>query len=71
MTSLVSRPWILSAVASIVMLHSPLTLMAQAPAVATGDARTVTEPSFPAPCQTLLASFHDVNEDVPLSVQNR
>ena len=42
---------------------------AQAPAVATGDTRTVTEPSFPAVCQVLQASFHDVNEDVPASVE--
>ncbi len=43
---------------------------AQAPAVATGDARTVTEPSFPAACQILQASFHDANEDVPASVES-
>ena len=69
MTSLVSRPRILSAVTCILMFHSVLSLIAQAPAVATGDARTVTEPTFPATCQTLVASFHDVNEDVPLSVE--
>ena len=42
---------------------------AQAPAVATGDARTVTEPSFPGACQVLQASFHDVNENVPAAVE--
>ncbi len=40
-----------------------------APAVATGDTRTVVEPTFPAACQVLTASFHDVNEDVPASVE--
>ncbi len=43
--------------------------LAQAPAVATGDARTVVEPTFPSTCQTLTASFHDVSEDVPASVE--
>ena len=47
----------------------PALASGQAPAVATGDARTVTEPSFPAACQVLQASFHDVNEDVPASVE--
>jgi hypothetical protein len=41
-----------------------------AAAVATGDTRTIVEPSFPAVCQTLAASFHDVNEDVPASVES-
>ena len=44
-------------------------LRAQAPAVATGDTRTVVEPTFPSTCQTLTASFHDVGEDVPASVE--
>lgn len=44
-------------------------LLAQAPAVATGDTRTVVEPTFPSTCQTLTASFHDVGEDVPASVE--
>ncbi len=41
---------------------------AQAPAVATGDSRTVTEPSFPAVCTTLTAQFSSVNDDLPTSV---
>jgi polygalacturonase/sugar lactone lactonase YvrE len=69
MTPFISRSRILFAVACTVVFLSGLAGMAQAPAVATGDARTVTEPVFPATCQTLLASFHDVNEDVPLSVE--
>ncbi|GGG85742.1 pectinesterase family protein [Edaphobacter dinghuensis] len=40
-----------------------------AAAVATGDTRTVVEPSFPSVCQSLTASFHDANEDVPTSVE--
>jgi sugar lactone lactonase YvrE len=40
----------------------------QAPAVATGDTRTVTEPSFPAVCQQLTASLQSVNNDIPTSV---
>ena len=44
-------------------------LLAQAPAVATGDTRTVVEPTFPSTCQTLTASFHDVGEDVPAAVE--
>jgi polygalacturonase/sugar lactone lactonase YvrE len=51
-----------------VVLDSPF-LLAQAPAVATGDTRTVVEPTFPATCQTLNAGFHDVNEDIPGSVE--
>ena len=43
--------------------------LAQAPAVATGDTRTVVEPTFPATCQSLAATFHDANEDVPASVE--
>jgi polygalacturonase/sugar lactone lactonase YvrE len=49
-----------------------LTGTAQEPAaaaVATGDSRTVVEPSFPSVCQSLTASFHDANEDVPASVE--
>jgi sugar lactone lactonase YvrE len=41
---------------------------AQAPAVATGDTRTVTEPSFPAVCQQLNADIAQVNNDIPTSV---
>jgi sugar lactone lactonase YvrE len=40
----------------------------QAPAVATGDTRTVTEPSFPAVCQQLSAALTSVNDDLPTSV---
>ncbi len=40
----------------------------QAPAVATGDARTVTEPAFPAVCQQLSAAITSVNDDIPTSV---
>ena len=43
--------------------------LGQAAPVATGDARTVTEPSFPRACQVLQASFHDQGEDVPASVE--
>lgn len=39
-----------------------------APAVATGDTRTVTEPSFPAVCTTLTAALKSVNDDIPSSV---
>ncbi|MGI4829954.1 MAG: glycoside hydrolase family 28 protein, partial [Janthinobacterium lividum] len=49
---------------------APFSGHSQAAAVATGDTRTVTEPVFPATCQRLQASFHDVSEDVPLSVEN-
>ena len=35
---------------------------------ATGDTRTVTEPSFPAVCSVLNASFTMVNNDIPASV---
>lgn len=45
-------------------------ITAQAPAVATGDTRTVVEPNFPSVCQSLTASFHDVNEDVPQPVES-
>jgi sugar lactone lactonase YvrE len=41
---------------------------AQAPAVATGDARTVTEPVFPAVCTALTAALTSVNDDLPASV---
>ena len=46
-----------------------LAAYAQAPAVATGDTRSVVEPTFPATCQSLAASFHDVNEDIPAAVE--
>ncbi len=69
MTSPNSRLSVLFAMAFITAFGFHSASLAQAPAVATGDARTVTEPSFPATCQTLFASFHDVNEDVPLSVE--
>ncbi|HKF47480.1 MAG TPA: Ig-like domain repeat protein [Terracidiphilus sp.] len=36
--------------------------------VATGDARTVTEPSFPSVCQQLTANIAIVNDDIPKSV---
>ncbi len=42
-------------------------LAQSAPAVATGDSRTVTEPTFPPLCSVqvpLLATLHDANEDV-------
>jgi hypothetical protein len=39
-----------------------------AAAVATGDARTVTEPTFPAVCQQLTATIASVNNDIPTSV---
>jgi polygalacturonase/sugar lactone lactonase YvrE len=47
---------------------SGLSANAQAPAVATGDSRTVTEPSFPAVCATLTANLTSVNDDIPTSV---
>jgi polygalacturonase/pectin methylesterase-like acyl-CoA thioesterase len=37
-------------------------------AVATGDSRTVTEPSFPAVCQQLNAAITSVSNDIPTSV---
>jgi hypothetical protein len=40
----------------------------QAAAVATGDSRTVTEPSFPAVCQQLNADITQLNNDIPASV---
>jgi sugar lactone lactonase YvrE len=40
----------------------------QAPTVATGDSRTVTEPSFPAVCAQLSAALTSVNDDIPASV---
>ena len=40
----------------------------QAPAVATGDSRTVTEPTFPAVCTQLNAALTSVNDDLPTSV---
>ena len=36
--------------------------------VATGDSRTVTEPSFPAVCTALTAALTSVNDDIPTSV---
>ena len=38
--------------------------------VATGDARTVTEPSFPAACTVLNADIARVNDDIPTSVDS-
>ncbi|MFZ0273461.1 MAG: Ig-like domain repeat protein [Acidobacteriaceae bacterium] len=38
--------------------------------VATGDTRTVTEPSFPAVCTTLNAALAMVNDDIPSSVDS-
>jgi polygalacturonase/sugar lactone lactonase YvrE len=52
------------------IVQDSLSVSAQAPAVATGDTRTVVEPNFPAVCQSLAASFHDSNEDVPQSVES-
>jgi polygalacturonase/sugar lactone lactonase YvrE len=43
-------------------------MIMSAPPVATGDSRTVTEPSFPAVCQTLTADLTSVNDDIPTSV---
>jgi sugar lactone lactonase YvrE len=40
----------------------------QAPAVATGDSRVVTEPSFPTVCSQLNAALASVNDDLPTSV---
>ena len=40
----------------------------QAPAVATGDSRAVTEPVFPAVCQQLSAALTSVSDDLPTSV---
>jgi sugar lactone lactonase YvrE len=40
----------------------------QAAAVATGDTRTVTEPSIPATCTQLTAALTSVNDDLPASV---
>jgi sugar lactone lactonase YvrE len=36
--------------------------------VATGDSRTVTEPSFPTVCTALTAALTSVNDDIPASV---
>jgi len=55
-------------VSSVFALSSGYAL-AQAAAVATGDTRTVTEPSFPGACQSLQASFHDLNNEVPAAVE--
>ena len=41
---------------------------AQAPPVATGDSRTVTEPVFPAVCTALTAALTSVNDDIPTSI---
>jgi polygalacturonase/sugar lactone lactonase YvrE len=51
-----------------VLCFLPLCAVAQAPAVATGDTRTVTEPVFPAVCTALNASIAMVNNDIPTSV---
>jgi sugar lactone lactonase YvrE len=40
----------------------------QAPAVATGDTRTVTEPVLPPVCQQLSAALTSVSDDLPASV---
>jgi streptogramin lyase len=40
----------------------------QVAAVATGDSRAVTEPSFPAVCAVLNAALTSVNDDIPTSV---
>ena len=69
MTALISRSRIFFVIACLVASLSGRACMAQAAAVATGDARTVTEPVFPAVCQQLTSTFHDVNEDVPASVE--
>jgi sugar lactone lactonase YvrE len=45
-----------------------VTETAQAPAVATGDSRTVAEPVFPAVCQQLTAAISQVGDDIPTSV---
>ncbi len=45
-----------------------VTETSQAPAVATGDSRTVTEPVIPAVCATLNAALTSVNDDIPASV---
>jgi sugar lactone lactonase YvrE len=41
-----------------------------ATAVATGDSRTVTEPSFPAVCQQLTAAITTVSDDIPDAIDN-
>ncbi len=56
------------AVLPLVLLGNVFAVRGQAPAVATGDSRTVTEPSFPAICSTLTASLTSVNDDIPASV---
>ncbi len=45
-----------------------VTSSTQLAAVATGDTRTVTEPSFPAACQVLTASIARVGDDIPAAV---
>jgi sugar lactone lactonase YvrE len=54
---------------SFAFVNGTLTITAPpaATAVATGDARTVTEPSFPAVCTQLIANIADVNGDIPAS----
>jgi hypothetical protein len=42
----------------------------QAPAVATGDTRSVAEPQFPAVCQVLTAGITSVNNDIPDAVDD-
>ena len=53
---------------SLFFLAVASTANSQAPAVATGDSRTVTEPSFPAICATLTATLTSVSDDIPTSV---
>ncbi|HEY4354914.1 MAG TPA: pectinesterase family protein [Acidobacteriaceae bacterium] len=55
---------------SFTFVNGTLTIAAPptATAVATGDSRTVTEPSFPAVCTTLTAALKSVNDDIPSSV---
>jgi sugar lactone lactonase YvrE len=40
----------------------------QAAPVATGDSRTVMEPTFPAVCQQLTAAISEVNDDIPAAI---
>jgi polygalacturonase/sugar lactone lactonase YvrE len=68
MSRLIRFPLVYSIIVSASVLSSGFAL-AQAAAVATGDSRTVTEPSFPSACQSLQASFHDMNNDVPAAVE--
>src|ERR1039458_9293690 len=61
------------AILSVLCVFLPLVagaflLPSAAPAVATGDSRTVTEPAFPAVCTTLNAALTSVSDDLPTSV---